>query len=74
MPHEAPGIDRAKAKARANALLRHRGPNDPDYLTARRDLAAATLAARIRAIVDAAPPLSPEQRDKLSALLRGGAA
>lgn len=29
-------------------------------------------AAHVAAVVDAAPPLSAEQRDRLAALLRGG--
>jgi len=33
-----------------------------------------TLADRIRDLVDAAPPLSSEQRDRLSILLRGDSA
>jgi hypothetical protein len=39
---------------------------------ARRDYAAAKLADYIKRTVDAAPPLSPEQRERLAALLRGG--
>lgn len=33
---------------------------------------AERLAEHIRRIVDEAPPLSPEQRDRLATLLRGG--
>ncbi len=44
---------------------------------ARRDYAAQVLEDHIRRVVDAAPPLTPEQRDRLALLLRptaGGAA
>jgi hypothetical protein len=39
---------------------------------ARRDLRAAKLAKHIREVVDAAPPLSAEQRLRLAGLLVGG--
>lgn len=52
-------------------LSRYR-PDSPELVDARRDLAAAKLAAYIQRTVDAAPPLSPEQRDRLALLLRAG--
>lgn len=61
--------DVAHHRARHAALTRSCEPNDPRLLDARRDLAAASLADRIRATVDAAPPLTPEQRERLAALL-----
>ena len=65
------------ARARIAALTRHH-PDDPDSLEiARRDLAAANIENYIRRTVDAAPPLTDEQRDRLAVLLRpssGGAA
>lgn len=36
----------------------------------RRELEIAQLERHVRAVVDAAPPLSKDQRDKLAALLR----
>jgi len=39
---------------------------------AERDLAAAKLADYVAKVVDAAPPLTPAQRDRIAALLRGG--
>ena len=67
----APAV--ATARARKAALTRHR-PADTDALTvATRDLAAANLEDYIRRTVDAAPPLTPEQRDRLAVLLRGAA-
>lgn len=59
-------------KARVASLTRSRTPDDPDLLDARRNLRAAKLEDYIRRTVDAAPPLTPGQRDQLAALLRGG--
>jgi hypothetical protein len=39
---------------------------------ARADLAATTLEDHIRRVVDAAPPLTPEQRERLALLLHPG--
>jgi len=39
---------------------------------ARRDMRAARLGDYIQRTVDAAPPLTPEQVDRLALLLRGG--
>lgn len=60
-------------RARVAALTRSRTSDDPDLLAARRDLKAERLEDHIRAVVDSAPPLTPEQRDRLSLVLRGGA-
>ncbi len=57
------------ARARLAALTRH-NPHG-DHTDARRDLAAANIAAYVRKVVDAAPPLTDEQRDRLTLLLRG---
>lgn len=58
-------------RARVAALTRSRQPDDPQLLDARRDLAAARLEEYIERTVAAAPPLTPAQRDRLSALLSG---
>lgn len=58
--------------ARRAALQRHHGPESPATLDARRDLIAATLEERIAEAVAAAPPLSSQQKARLSVLLRGG--
>lgn len=63
----------ASAHGTLAALKRHH-PNSPDVEHATRDLAAAKLAAYVRKVVDAAPPLTPEQRDRIAVLLRGEAA
>lgn len=50
-----------------------RRPDDPEIIAARRDLAYAGLAEHIRRVVDAAPPATPEQLDRLNAILAGAA-
>lgn len=60
------------AKSRLGALERHRGPNDPATLDARRDLRAAVLEERARAAVAEFPPLTDEQVGRIVSLLRGG--
>ena len=56
-------------RARVASLTRSRTADDPDLLDARRNLRAARLEDYIRRTVDAAPPLTSEQRDRLAALL-----
>lgn len=57
-------------RGRVAALTRSRKPNDPELIDARRKLAADKLAAYISRVVDAAPPLTDEQRSQLTELLR----
>jgi len=61
-------------RARIASLSRSRKPDDPDLLDARRNLRTERLADYIVRTVDAAPPLTPKQRDRLALLLRGGGA
>lgn len=61
-------------KGRVGALSRSRNNEDPDLISARRDLAAANLEAYVARVVSEAPPLTAEQIDRVSVLLRGGAA
>ncbi len=61
-------------RARVAALGRHRDADDPVVVSARRDLRAARAEDYIRRLVDAAPPLTAEQRDRLAVLLKAGAA
>jgi hypothetical protein len=56
-------------RARLAALHRHRSPDDPAVIDATRDLAAERLAEHVRRVVAAAPPLTPEQIDRLRGLL-----
>lgn len=63
-------------KCRVAALSRSRGSSDAELLCARRALKAAKLAAYVEKVVAEAPPLSPEQIDRIALLLRpssGGA-
>ncbi len=60
-------------RARVAALSRDRAPDDPELLDARRNLRAERLAAAIRETVDAAPPLTDDQRARLAALLHAPA-
>lgn len=60
----------AQAKSRLGVAVRYN--NHRAETEARRDLAAAKLEAYIAKTVAAAPPLTPEQRDKLAAILHGG--
>ena len=59
------------ARNRLGVAARCGSPADVEQ--ARRDLAAANLEEHIRRVVDAAPPLTPEQRARLSLLLNPGA-
>lgn len=61
-----------RERARLAALVRHH-PHE-DHGDARRDLRAARLADAICKTVDAAPPLTEEQRSRLALLLRGPSA
>jgi len=67
----------AHHRARKAGLTRcvnngERQPDDPEFIDATRELAAAQIANYIRKITAAAPPLSDEQRHQISALLRVG--
>jgi len=59
-------------RARVASLTRSRQPDDPDLIAARRNLRVERLADYISRTVDAAPKITPEQRDRLALLLRAG--
>ena len=59
---------------KVGALSRSRNADDPDLADARRNLRAARLADYVEKVVAEAPPLTPEQRDRITAILRGGEA
>ncbi len=66
---------RSRVALEAKAAKNNPEPSSHARLSdARRDLAEAKLAAYIQRVVDRAPPLSPEQRDRLAVLLRSGGA
>lgn len=58
-------------RAKAAALTRSRDPNDPEFLDARRQLAAAVLERHVAKVVALAPPLTEEQKSRISTLLWG---
>lgn len=58
-----------RERAKVAALTRSRDDDDPELQDARRNLRMARLADYIRKTVDAAPPLTEEQRDRLAVLL-----
>ena len=60
------------ARNKLGGAARRRDPEAVE--NARRDLAAAKLEAHIRQVVDAAPPLSASQRERLAVLLAPAAA
>jgi hypothetical protein len=57
-------------RARVAALSRSRTPDDPELVAERRKLRAQVLEDHVRRVVEAAPPLTQEQRDRIAALLR----
>lgn len=61
-------------RAKVAALSRDRSPDDPQLLAARRDLAAANVERYVARVVAEAPPLTPEQRDRIARLLRNSGA
>ncbi|AZG44824.1 hypothetical protein D7316_01415 [Gordonia insulae] len=69
----------ASARGRACVLGRH-APGSPQHLEAQRTLRELVLAEHIQKVVDQAPKLTQDQRDRLAELLRparqdgGGAA
>ncbi len=65
-----------QARARVAGYSRNHAADSPVLVDARRDLKAAMLAAHVAQVVASAPPLTPEQCDRIAALLRptvGGA-
>lgn len=54
---------------RRNALLRHRGPDDPEFRAADREMRLVGLERHIREVLAAAGPPTPELIDRLRALL-----
>lgn len=65
-------IDSEVAKTRSRIAVATRRGNPEEIEEARRDHAAASIAAHIAKVVAEAPELSAAQRDRLASLLRGG--
>ena len=59
-------------RAKVASLTRSRPADDPELVEARQNLRETRLAMHIARVVNEAPPLRPEQRDRLTAILRGG--
>jgi hypothetical protein len=59
-------------RGRVAAYHRHREPDDPELIAAAQDLNATMLRRHIEKVVESAPALSAEQRNKLAQLLLGG--
>jgi hypothetical protein len=68
MPAKSPAA--RTLSARVAAIARHHP--DRDLADLQRDLRAARLEEYVRELVDSAPPLTAEQRDRLAVLLLGG--
>jgi hypothetical protein len=56
------------------AGLHARPDDDPELIEARRNLRAIRLEDHVTKVLAQAPPLTVEQRDRIAALLRTGAA
>ena len=57
-------------RAKVAALSRSRSADDPELIEARRNLKAVKLAEYVTRVVSEAPPLTDEQLERVSALLR----
>ena len=64
------GTEVARTRSRV-ALAARRGTPD-ELAAAKRDHAAASIAAHIEKVTAAAPPLTEAQANRLAGLLRGG--
>lgn len=57
-------------RARLAGLKKSRPDDDPEVIETSRKLGAAKLEDHVRRLVEAAPPLTDEQVDRLTALFR----
>jgi hypothetical protein len=71
MPAHAQGISWTRARSCLANTVKADPTNADAIADARRELKAARLAAYIERVVDEAPVLTGEQRDRLALLLRG---
>lgn len=62
--------DVAAARGRVAGLASRRPANDPALADARRELRAAVLADYVKTTVEALPPLTDEQINRVAVLLR----
>ncbi|MEB4208769.1 hypothetical protein [Mycobacterium sp. 94-17] len=61
-------------RAEVGALSRSRPDNDPELVEARLNLRVENLAKQVKKAVEASPPFTEEQIDRIAAILRSGAA
>ena len=61
----------AHARAKVGALSRDRATDDPEYIEARRALAAANLESAVLKAITNGPPLTDEQRSRIAEILEG---
>jgi hypothetical protein len=66
-----PSPEVSHRRAQVAASKRHHGADDPRSIQAASVLRETMLAEHIQRIVDSAPPLSAEQRNRLAVLLLG---
>ena len=71
MARPSPAV--ARPRAVTGALSRYRSPDDPELLTAKRELAAEMLAEHVDRIVKQLGPLTDEQQTRIAALLQASA-
>lgn len=69
--HSAPSLKHLRTRVARAVRDEHVHGSEP-IVEARRELAAAKLEDYVRRVVDAAPPLTEAQRDRITAILRGG--
>lgn len=69
MPKTDTGSSLRTMQAKAAAARRW---DTPERETVERDYAAERIAAYVQKVVDQAPPLTPDQRSRITGLLRGG--
>lgn len=63
-------------RAKVASWSRNRPADDPELIEARQNLKALKLEEYVQRVVDEAPPLRPDQADRIASLLRpaGGGA
>ena len=57
-------------RAKIASLSRSRKADDPELLTARRNLKAAKLEEYVARVISTAPPLTDEQASRIASMLR----
>jgi len=68
-----PSTELNHARMRVARAHRFHGPDSPEVVEARRDLAGENLAAYVSRVVADAPPLTDDQVARVAALLRPSA-